>query len=32
MAGNGGKKYAYQKERAEQDAGFGGEMNERAAG
>jgi hypothetical protein len=32
MAGNGGKKDADQKQRPEQDAGFGGEMNKSAAG
>jgi hypothetical protein len=32
MAGNGGKEDAYQKKRAEQDSGFAGEMDERAAG
>jgi len=32
MGGNCGKKYAYKKERAEQDPGFAGEMDERAAG
>ncbi len=32
MAGNGGKKDAYKKKRAEHDGGSGGEMHKRAAG
>jgi hypothetical protein len=32
MAGNSGKKDAHQKKCAEQDSGFAGEMDERAAG